>query len=255
MAVESTSVTHNMPAHIAIIMDGNGRWAKERGLDRSEGHRAGTLAARDVVLECLALGIPHLSLYAFSRENWHRPAQEVRFLFNLMVDFITLEMANFKERGVRLNVFGEAAALPFAARRALQAACKRTSGGTALNLNLALNYSGRDELARACRQIVEKGIAPEDITPETIAEHLYSKGQPDPDLIIRTSGELRLSNFLLFQSAYSELYFTDVYWPDFKPANLREAVERYGARKRRFGRVDAPAEPGGAVPAPAGSGS
>ncbi|MDL2207979.1 di-trans,poly-cis-decaprenylcistransferase [Desulfovibrio sp. OttesenSCG-928-M14] len=227
-----------LPRHVAIIMDGNGRWAAARNLPRSEGHRAGTESAREIVEECLKLGIPHLTLYTFSKENWRRPKNEVSFLFGLLVDFITRELPSLERRGVQLRVLGDAAGLPLAARSTLAHACERTSANRAMILNLALNYSGRDEIARACRLCLEAGLKPGDINPDALAERLYTAGQPDPDLVIRSSGEQRLSNFLLFQSAYSEFHFTDALWPDFSPQHLRTALEDFAARKRRFGGSD-----------------
>ena len=228
-----------MPRHIAVIMDGNGRWAKARGLSRSEGHRAGTEAARAIVEECLALGVGHLTLYTFSRENWNRPAEEVKFLFDLLVDFITKELPDLEKRGVRLAILGEAADLPFMARKTLAHACSRTAKNNKMILNLALNYSGREEIARACRLFMESGAPAASLTPDRLADFLYTAGQPDPDLVIRTSGEVRVSNFLLFQTAYSEFYFCDRLWPDFGPADLREAIARYQTRSRRFGGLSA----------------
>lgn len=216
-------------------MDGNGRWAEARGLARGDGHRAGTEAARAVVEECLALGIEYLTLYAFSTENWKRPKKEISFLFQLLVDFISDELPDLERRGVRLNVLGDAAALPLLARTALERARARTAGNRAMVLNLALNYSGREELARAFRLCAEAKTPPEAITAETLAGCLYTAGQPDPDLIIRSSGEMRLSNFMLFQAAYSELYFTETLWPDFGPEDLRLAFKEYASRSRRFG--------------------
>lgn len=221
-------------------MDGNGRWAGARGLDRSEGHRAGAESARAVVEECLELGIAHLTLYTFSRENWSRPVGEVRFLFELLVDFISRELPSLEKRGVRLRILGETDEIPLATRAALAHACSRTRDNSRMVLNLALNYSGREEIARACRLFMESGAKPEELTPECLARHLYTTGQPDPDLVIRTSGELRLSNFLPFQTAYSELYFTDTLWPDFSPASLREALAHYARRSRRFGGLETP---------------
>ena len=229
-----------IPRHIAVIMDGNGRWAKARGLARSEGHRAGTEAARAIVEECLALGVGYLTLYTFSRENWNRPAEEVKFLFDLLVDFISRELPDLEKRGVSLTILGEVAELPFVARRTLAHACSRTAHNDTMVLNLALNYSGREEIARACRLYMESGAPAKDMTPEALAKFLYSAGQPDPDLVIRTSGELRISNFLLFQSAYSEFYFSDLLWPDFTPADLRAAIAHYQRRSRRFGGLDRP---------------
>lgn len=224
-----------LPRHVAVIMDGNGRWATQRGLPRTEGHRAGTEAARAVVEECLELGITHLTLYTFSRENWSRPASEVGFLFDLLVDFITRELPNLEKRGVKLFVLGETAELPFAARKALSHAMTRTAANSRMVLNLALNYSGREEIIRAVKRYAASGAPLDAITPESLADHLYTAGQPDPDLVIRTSGEERLSNFLIFQSAYSELYFTETLWPDFTPSSLRGALAAYAARNRRFG--------------------
>lgn len=226
-----------LPGHIAIIMDGNGRWATGRGLPRSEGHRAGVVAAKAIVEECRDLGIAHLTLYTFSRENWKRPAPEVRFLFSLLTDFITKELPDLEKRGVRLRILGESAELPFAVRKALDHACARTARNSRMLLNLALNYSGREEIARACRLYMESGAPAGKLTPEALASCLYTAGQPDPDLVIRTSGEMRLSNFLLLQTAYSELYFCDTLWPDFGPRDLHAAIALYAGRARRFGGV------------------
>jgi undecaprenyl diphosphate synthase len=227
-----------LPKHIAIIMDGNGRWAKKRRLPRSEGHRAGTEAARAIVEKALSLGIAQLTLYAFSRENWDRPAEEVRLLFDLLLDFIRRELPTLEKRGVHLRILGETAELPFALRKALQHACARTVDNGKMILNLALNYSGREEIARACRMYMRSGAPAEELTPATLARYLYTEGRNDPDLIIRTSGEMRISNFLLFQSAYSELYFCDVFWPDFTPDHLLAALDEYARRSRRFGKVE-----------------
>ena len=239
---ERSPTAHMTPRHVAVIMDGNGRWAAHRGLSRSEGHRAGTEAARRIVEACREAGIEFLTLYTFSRENWRRPAAEVAFLFDLLVQFITRELPELENMGVRLQVLGEFGELPFAARKALVLSASRTARCDKMILNLALNYSGREELARAARLYMEAGGAPATMTPEALAAHLYTAGQPDPDLIIRTSGELRLSNFLLFQSAYSELYFTPTLWPDFTPEELRKALAEYAGRARRFGGSTTPSE-------------
>jgi len=227
-------------SHLAIIMDGNGRWAEKRGLARNKGHKAGTEAARVIVQECLDIGIPYLTLFTFSQENWKRPADEVSHIFGLLVEYISKEIPTLADKGVRLHILGETASLPFATRKALEMALGRTKNCSRMVLNLALNYSGKEELARACRLCLQDGLSPEDITPEAIADRLYTSGQPDPDLIIRTSGELRLSNFLLFQSAHSELYFTNTLWPDFTPDEMHNALESFKGRKRRFGGLDAP---------------
>ena len=222
-------------SHIAIIMDGNGRWANERGLARSEGHKAGVAAARAIVTACRTMGLRHLTLYTFSKENWGRPQDEVKLLFQLLVTFLTEELPSMERNGIRLKVFGNMADLPLAARTTLSRAMKRTANGEEMTVNLALNYSGRDEILQAARALMAEGCQPEDLTEERFRAHLYSAGQPDPDLVIRTSGELRLSNYLTFQTAYSELYFTPVLWPDFTPDHLHEALAAYAARNRRFG--------------------
>ncbi|MBE1424371.1 undecaprenyl diphosphate synthase [Desulfomicrobium macestii] len=221
--------------HLAIIMDGNGRWARARGLDRSAGHKAGTETAREIVKECRKLGIPYLTLYTFSKENWSRPKQEVGFLFNLLKDFLTEELPSLLEQSIRLNVLGDLDELPLPTRQVLRHAVEKTASCSAMNLNLALNYSGRLEILRACQALLKKQVKPSELTEEMFAGELYTSGMPDPDLILRTSGELRLSNYLLFQSAYSELYFSAVPWPDFHVGELHAALEDYASRQRRFG--------------------
>ncbi|WP_319472080.1 isoprenyl transferase [uncultured Pseudodesulfovibrio sp.] len=229
--------TTNIPTHIAIIMDGNGRWAKQRGLPRTDGHRAGTETARAVVTRCRELGVKHLTLYTFSKENWSRPKDEVSTLFKLLTTFLTKEEASLKKQGIRLKVLGEIDDMPMAVRQVLKHVMRQTKNCTDMTLNLALNYSGRDEILRAAKALAAKGIAADDITEEAFADELWTAGQPDPDLIIRTSGELRLSNYLLFQCAYSEFYFTDIYWPDFSPEELEKAIAELGNRQRRFGKT------------------
>ena len=224
-----------LPAHIAVIMDGNGRWAQERGLSRSEGHKAGVRAAKAIVTECRTIGIRHLKLYTFSQENWGRPKDEVSLLFQLLVSFLGDELPSMERNGISLRVFGDLDGLPLAARTALRHAISRTSRCSDMIVNLALNYSGREEILRAARTLIRRGVRPEDVTEAAFRECLYSAGQPDPDLLIRTSGELRTSNYLPFQSAYSELYFTTTYWPDFTPAELHKALRDYAGRSRRFG--------------------
>ena len=224
-----------LPAHVAIIMDGNGRWAQERGLSRSEGHKAGVRAAKAIVTECRTLGIRHLTLYTFSQENWGRPRDEVSLLFQLLVRFLGDELSSMEKNGICLRVFGDVDGLPLAARTALRHAMYRTARCEGMIVNLALNYSGREEILRAARLLMEKGVRPDGVTEEAFRACLYSAGQPDPDLLIRTSGELRISNYLTFQSAYSELYFTSTYWPDFTPEELRKALRDYAGRSRRFG--------------------
>lgn len=227
----------HIPAHIAIIMDGNGRWAKQRGLPRTEGHKAGTETARAVVTRCRELGVKHLTLYTFSKENWSRPKAEVKVLFELLTTFLTREEKSLKEQGIRLKVLGEIDDMPMAVRQVLKHIMRQTKKCTEMTLNLALNYSGRDEILRATKALAAKGLAPDEITEEEFANELWTTGQPDPDLIIRTSGELRLSNYLLFQCAYSEFYFTDIYWPDFSSEELEKAIAELGNRQRRFGKT------------------
>lgn len=227
----------NIPAHIAIIMDGNGRWAKQRGLARTEGHKAGTETARAVVTRCRELGVKHLTLYTFSKENWSRPKSEVKVLFELLTTFLKREENSLKKQGIRLKVLGELDDMPLAVRQVLKHVMRQTADCTDMTLNLALNYSGRDEILRAAKALMNKGLSSEEITEKAFAAELWTAGQPDPDLIIRTSGELRLSNYLLFQCAYSEFYFTDIYWPDFSPAELEKAIAELGNRQRRFGKT------------------
>ena len=237
MPMDMARAPQTLPRHIAVIMDGNGRWAQQRGLPRSEGHKAGVEAARGIVTECRKLGIEYLTLYTFSQENWQRPADEVSVLFSLLVDFLGREVPNMERESICLRILGEIDALPLAARAAVSHALKRTAHCGAMTVNLALNYSGREEILHAARALVRDGMKPERISEEAFRQRLYTAGQPDPDLLIRTSGELRISNYLLFQCAYSELYFTDELWPDFSPASLHQALAGYAARQRRFGKT------------------
>ena len=236
-----------IPRHLAVIMDGNGRWAEARGLSRSEGHKAGTETAKRLVTRCRELGVAYLTLYTFSKENWGRPKAEVRVLFDLLVRFLKNELNSLVEQDIRLNVLGELEDFPFAVRAVLTHVMKKTEKCRSMVLNLALNYSGRAEIVRACKRLIEKGVRPEDVTEERFGEELFTAGQPDPDLVIRTSGEVRVSNYLLWQSAYAEYYFTSTPWPDFDDFQLDLALAAYGARQRRFGltgaQTDAP--PGG----------
>ncbi len=224
-----------LPQHLAVIMDGNGRWAAQRGLPRTEGHKAGVQAAKQTVTTCRELGIAHLSMYTFSTENWGRPKEEIGFLFELLVDFLGKELPNLLEQSIRLHVLGEWDDLPMTVRQTLKHACRKTRDCSAMVLNLALNYSGRHELLRACRRLLADGVSPDQLTAEDIEARLYTAGQPDPDMIIRTSNEQRLSNFLLYQCAYSELYFTPTLWPDFDRAELDKALQEYSRRQRRYG--------------------
>jgi undecaprenyl diphosphate synthase len=237
MQTDMEQTSQEFPRHIAVIMDGNGRWAQQRGLPRSEGHKAGVEAARGIVTECRKLGIEYLTLYTFSQENWQRPAEEIHTLFSLLVDFLGQEVPNMERESIRLRILGELDALPLAARSAVRHAVKRTAHCSAMTVNLALNYSGRGEILHAVRSLIRDGIKPEQIDEEDFSLRLYTAGQPDPDLLIRTSGEQRISNYLLFQCAYSELYFTDEFWPDFSPESLHRALASYAARQRRFGKT------------------
>jgi undecaprenyl diphosphate synthase len=236
------SIDHNkLPEHIAIIMDGNGRWAKERGEDRVYGHYEGVRSVRAIVDACGELGIGYLTLYAFSAENWNRPKAEVDALMELLVNTIRKEVEELKKNNVRLHVIGDFESLPEICQQELNEAKEMTAANTGLNLILALSYSSRDEIAMAARKIAEKVksgvLRTEDITDETIKQHLYTAAFPDPELMIRTSGEYRISNYLLYQLAYSELYFTNVHWPDFRKENLYEALLNYQQRERRFGKT------------------
>ena len=232
-----------IPRHVAIIMDGNGRWAKDRHLPRTLGHREGMKAVREVVEGCIQSGIDILTLYAFSEENWKRPPVEIGALMLLLEEYIAKETAELRQQGVQVNVIGDLAKLPQAKRDAVDRLVAGTRGGTKLQLNLAISYSSRAEIARAARRLAEDvphgRLALEDVDEDELARRLYTAGIPDPDLLVRTSGELRISNFLLWQLAYTELYITPVLWPDFTRQHLYQAVADYQGRERRFGRVTA----------------
>jgi undecaprenyl diphosphate synthase len=227
------------PRHVAIIMDGNGRWAKARGLPRSEGHRRGVEAVRRTVKGAIDLGVRYLTLFSFSSENWTRPIEEVDFLFGLFRHYIRRDVAELHSAGVRIIVIGKRAGLPVDILKMIEEAEALTAGNRALELIFAFNYGARDEMVRAVQKLAARikagEIAPEAVTETAISDHLDTARFPDPDLIIRTSGELRLSNFLLWQSAYSELVFAPVLWPDFNAEALRAALEEFGGRARRFG--------------------
>ena len=231
----------NVPAHIAIIMDGNGRWAKERGQIRLKGHQAGMEALHDIVKACSDMGVQVLTVYAFSTENWKRPAEEVSGIFSLLVRYVAKELKELNENNVRIRLLGDVRPLPDAARKAVMEAVDDTADNTGLVFNIAINYGGRAEITNAVRKIAGKvkdgELAVDDIDENTVSSMLYTAGQPDPDLIIRTGGESRISNFLIWQSAYSEFYFTDVLWPDFTPDDLDRAVIDFCSRNRRFGAV------------------
>lgn len=239
----SEQVLDKIPEHIGIIMDGNGRWAKKRLQPRVFGHKAGMDALQSVTIEASKLGVKVLTVYAFSTENWSRPKDEVSFIMNLPVEFFDHYVPELHANNVRVQVIGDVSRLPEQTLSALERACDKTKDNTGLILNFALNYGGRAEITQAVKAIAElvaEGhLRVDDITEETLSSHLMTANlpYPDPDLIIRTSGELRLSNFLPWQAAYSEFYFTSVLWPDFKAEELREAISEYNRRHRRFGGV------------------
>ncbi len=232
-----------IPVHIAIIMDGNGRWAKARNLPRLAGHNAGMQAMKEIVKESSKLGISHLTVYAFSTENWNRSEQEISGIFKLVVLYVQKELRELNENNVKVSILGDYGRLPKDAKDSLERALLQTRENTGLNFNIALNYGSRDEIVRAVRKCVmeaEKGkIRPEDITEAYFSGKLFTGENvpqiPDPELLIRTSGELRLSNYLLWQCAYSEFVFSDVLWPDFTPEIYRNCIEEYQKRDRRFG--------------------
>jgi len=224
-----------LPAHIAIIMDGNGRWAAQRHLPRVEGHRAGIESVRDVVETSARLGIKVLTLYAFSVENWKRPATEVSMLMTLLKRYLRLELDTINRNNIRFTVIGRTDELASDVLDELVAGQQATSRNTGMLFNIALNYSGRAEIVDAARRAIEAGVRPSELDERKFAEYLYTAGQPDPDLLIRTSGEMRVSNFLLWQIAYAEIWVTDTLWPDFRRRHLLEAVLAYQKRDRRYG--------------------
>lgn len=231
----------NVPQHIAVIMDGNGRWAKKHGKPRVFGHRSGVTAVREVTEACAELGIGYLTLYAFSTENWGRPKTEVIALMSLLVDTIRKEIGTLNDNNIRLKAIGDISKLPKSSYKALQEGIEDTKDNTGTTLILALNYSSRQELTNAAKQIAKDAAAgliqPDDITEERMSQYLETKDIPDPELMIRTSGEQRISNYLLWQMAYTELYFTKTYWPDFRKEHLYEAIVDYQDRERRFGKT------------------
>ena len=242
-SLEAKIDRHKLPRHIAIIMDGNGRWAQEQGQDRLYGHFHGVESVRDIVEGCAELGIGYLTLYAFSTENWDRPQQEVNGLMELLVDTIRKEVETLNRNNIKLHVIGDTNMLPDYARQELKEALDMTSQNTGLNLVMALSYSSRWEMVEAVKQIaadVKSGkIDPATISQDTLQQYLCTSEFPDPELMIRTSGEYRISNFLLYQLAYAELYFTNVRWPEFRKENLYEAILDYQQRERRFGKTSA----------------
>ena len=241
MSLKEKLDMQRLPSHIAIIMDGNGRWAKEKGEDRLFGHLHGVESVRNIVEGCAELGIQNLTLYAFSTENWDRPQNEVSGLMALLVDTIHKEVPTLNKNNIRLHVIGEVNMLPDAAKKELEDAIAETSVNTGLNLVMALSYSSRWEITNAVKQIAiavkENKLQPEDINQDILRQYLTTSHFPDPELMIRTSGEYRISNFLLYQLAYAELHFTPTLWPDFRKENLYEAIFDYQSRERRFGKT------------------
>ena len=230
-----------IPSHVSIIMDGNGRWATARGLDRTEGHKAGVLSLREAVTTSVRLGLDVLSVYAFSTENWKRPQREVDLLMRLFAETLLKELPLFHQENVKLRFFGDLEALPEKTRKTFQRGLDETAQNTGMTFALAVNYGSRAELTRAAvllaNQISEGAVSADSVTPADFEKNLYTTGLPDPDLLIRTSGELRLSNYLLWQLAYSELYVTQTYWPDFSKWDFLRAIKDYQGRERRFGGV------------------
>lgn len=231
----------NLPEHIAIIMDGNGRWAKKRSLPRNFGHQAGMEKVIETVESCTKIGVKHLTLYAFSTENWKRPTTEIDGLMKILVLYIKKELDKLHRNNVKINIIGDISKLPEYPRSEVIRAVEKTKDNTKMTLNIALNYGGRDEIIKGIKDYlkgVQLGINNiEELTSDSFSDYLYTKGQPDPDLVIRPSGELRLSNFLLYQIAYSEFWFSNVLWPDFTEVELYKAIIDYQERNRRFGGI------------------
>lgn len=235
--MSDASALSHVPEHVGIIMDGNGRWARQRGLPRLAGHRAGVENIRRVLRACVELGIKTLTIYAFSTENWRRPEDEVSGLMSIFSGVIVRELEDLHREGVQLRHIGRLEGISDNLKAQVRRAVELTRNNDRLILNIAFNYGGRAEIVDCVRAIIRAGYAAEDVDEALISRHLYTAGSPDPDLIIRTSGELRTSNFLIWQAAYAEYYVTSVYWPDFDRAELEKALAAYGARERRFGDV------------------
>ena len=237
MTKSKDSLFEKKPLHIAIIMDGNGRWAISRGLPRLAGHRAGTENLRRVIEACVEFGVEYLTLYAFSTENWGRPIEEVQGLMRILEDVIDRELQELHKEGVKLRHIGRLDRLKPSLKQKVLDAIELTKNNSTLTLNIAFNYGGRDEIVWAIRHIIEAGVEPDQVTDQLVSQYLFTAGVPDPDLIIRTSGELRGSNFLIWQGAYAEWYFTPTYWPDFGKEELGKAIAEFGKRDRRYGHV------------------
>jgi undecaprenyl diphosphate synthase len=235
---ESTELFEKIPTHVAVIMDGNGRWAKARGLPRFSGHQAGTENLRRVIRACVEFGIKYLTIYAFSTENWDRPKEEVEGLMDILENVIDRELGELNEEGVQLRHIGHLEGLNEALQAKVRNAIEMTRNNRTLILTLAFNYGGRDKIVCAIRSMIEDGVKAADVTPELVNQYLFTAGLPDPDLIIRTSGELRFSNFLIWQGVYAEWYITPTFWPDFDREELKKAILDYSQRDRRFGKVN-----------------
>lgn len=241
--VKPLKLPDKVPTHVAIIMDGNGRWARARSLPRLAGHRAGVDNLRRVLEACVEFGIQYLTIYAFSTENWNRPVDEVRGLMNILEEVIDRELQKLNEKGVQLRHIGRLERLPPELQEKVRHAIELTRNNQKLVLNIAWNYGGRAEIVDAIQQIVADGISPDEVKEDLVSRYLYTAGCPDPDLIIRTAGELRASNFLIWQGAYSEWYIASTYWPDFDREELFKALCEYASRERRFGRVPGSVSP------------
>lgn len=241
MSLKEQIDIERLPKHVAVIMDGNGRWAKERGKPRIFGHQSAIKSVREINEACAELGVSYLTLYAFSTENWKRPVDEVKGLMTLLGQTMRNEATTLMKNGIRLQVTGDVEKMPTETMKLINETIERTKEGSRMVLNLALSYSGRWEITEAARKIAQEAKAgvldPESITEDVFSSHLATAGMPDPELLIRTSGELRISNFLLWQLAYSELYFTNKYWPDFRKEDLYEAIISFQHRERRFGKT------------------
>ena len=233
----SSEALQNVPTHVAIIMDGNGRWAASHGMPRQAGHRAGTENLRPVIRACVEFKVKYLTIYAFSTENWARPSEEVQGLMMILEEVIDKELDELNEEGVRLQHIGRIEQLSPRLQEKVRHAAEVTHDNDRLVLCIAWNYGGRDEIVCAIRKMISEGIKPEEVTDELVSSHMFTAGIPDPDLVIRTSGEMRLSNFLIWQSAYAEWYITPKYWPDFGREDLYEALVSYNQRDRRFGKL------------------
>jgi len=235
---DTLDTLQKIPAHVAIIMDGNGRWALERGLPRLSGHKAGTENLREVIEACAEFGIKYLTIYAFSTENWNRPDEEIQGLMRIFRTMLDRELNNLHKNGVQLRHIGRMDGIDKKLQQKVQEAIKLTQGNQTLILNVAFNYGGRDEILQAVKKIVASGENIEDLDDDLFSKYLFTAGSPDPDLIIRTSGEFRISNFLIWQGAYAEWYFTPTFWPDFNKEELYQALLAYNERDRRYGKVN-----------------